>query len=194
MMNKGSVLWACLLLSACAGQSTIVLLPDESGKTGRLEVISAHGQRTLSQPYQATSSGRYMIDDEILEPGVVRERYGNVVGALPKAPQRFTLYFESGSDALTSDSLQQLAEIRAALAGFTAPELVVTGHTDRVGALGANDALSLKRAEQVRELLVNEGFVRESITVAGRGEREPAVPTEDEIAEPKNRRVEVKIR
>jgi len=30
--------------------------------------------------------------------------------------------------------------------------------------------------------------------VAGRGEREPAVPTADEVAEARNRRVEIKIR
>jgi flagellar motor protein MotB len=30
--------------------------------------------------------------------------------------------------------------------------------------------------------------------VAGRGEREPIVPTEDEVAEPRNRRVEITVR
>ena len=194
-MNKAAAIALfSLLLAGCASQSTIVLLPDASGKAGRLEVASEHGSRTLSEPYQATSSGRFMIDEQTLAATQVRERYGSVVGALPKAPQRFTLYFESGSDALTAESLQQLTAIRAALAGFAVPELVVTGHTDRVGALTGNDALSLKRAEQVRELLVSEGFVRETISVAGRGEREPAVPTDDEIDEPKNRRVEVKVR
>jgi len=194
-MNKNAAIaLSSMLLAGCASQSTIVLLPDASGKAGRLEVASEHGSRTLSEPYQAASSGRFMLDEQKLDASEVRERYGSVVGALPKAPRRFTLYFESGSDALTAESQQQLSAIRASLAGFSAPELVVTGHTDRVGALTLNDALSLKRAEQVRELLVGEGFVRETISVAGRGEREPAVATDDEVDEPKNRRVEVKVR
>ena len=37
-------------------------------------------------------------------------------------------------------------------------------------------------------------FSAELITAYGRGEREPAVPTADEVAEPRNRRAEVIIR
>jgi outer membrane protein OmpA-like peptidoglycan-associated protein len=50
------------------------------------------------------------------------------------------------------------------------------------------------RAESVREILVAAGVNRSVISVAGRGEREPAVPTADEVAEARNRRVEIKIR
>jgi outer membrane protein OmpA-like peptidoglycan-associated protein len=38
------------------------------------------------------------------------------------------------------------------------------------------------------------GVARDSIQVAGRGEREPLVPTPDEAAEPRNRRVEITVR
>lgn len=182
------------LIAACGTQSRVVLLPDESGKAGRLAVASAHGTTTLSEAYQGTSSGRFATDQTRLDPAQVNERYGDVLGALPKAPRRFVLYFESGGDVLTEASLQALATIHSALAEYAAPELVVIGHTDRVGALAANDTLSLLRAEVVRELLVTEGFARETISVIGRGEREPAVPTEDEVEEPRNRRVEVKLR
>jgi outer membrane protein OmpA-like peptidoglycan-associated protein len=70
----------------------------------------------------------------------------------------------------------------------------VVGHTDRVGSLTYNDALSLRRAERVRTGFVQMGIPREQISVAGRGEREPIVPTEDEVAEPRNRRVEITVR
>jgi hypothetical protein len=39
-----------------------------------------------------------------------------------------------------------------------------------------------------------DGHPREQVSVAGRGEREPIVPTEDEVAEPRNRRVEITVR
>jgi outer membrane protein OmpA-like peptidoglycan-associated protein len=38
------------------------------------------------------------------------------------------------------------------------------------------------------------GIRLEQVSVAGRGEREPLVTTEDEIAEPRNRRVEITVR
>ena len=58
----------------------------------------------------------------------------------------------------------------------------------------ANDALSAKRAQAVREQLAGEGVPVEKMEVAGRGEREPLVPTADEVDEPRNRRVEISIR
>jgi OOP family OmpA-OmpF porin len=80
------------------------------------------------------------------------------------------------------------------LATLPAGEAVVVGHTDRVGALEANDRLSLQRAALVRDMLVSAGIAPEAITVVGRGERAPAFMSADEVAEARNRRVEIKLR
>ena len=74
------------------------------------------------------------------------------------------------------------------------PDIVVIGHTDTIGALEWNDKLSLARAERVREALIAQGLPATRITAAGRGEREPLVTTADNVAEPRNRRVEVNVR
>ena len=71
---------------------------------------------------------------------------------------------------------------------------MVAGHTDRQGSLEANDALSLQRAQAVRALLIERGFQVELIEAVGRGERDPVVPTEDEVVEPRNRRAEIEVR
>ena len=71
---------------------------------------------------------------------------------------------------------------------------MIVGHTDRQGAADANDALSLRRANAIRELLISKGFRAELIDPVGRGEREPLVPTEDDVPEPRNRRAEVFVR
>ena len=87
-----------------------------------------------------------------------------------------------------------LDQLRSYLRSHPAPEIVVIGHTDRVGSVQANDLLSRQRAETVRGFLLEAGFQAASMEVAGRGEREPLVPTPDEIAEPLNRRVEINVR
>ena len=46
----------------------------------------------------------------------------------------------------------------------------------------------------MRDEFVKLGIAPDRITVAGRGEREPLVPTEDGVAEPRNRRVEINVR
>jgi outer membrane protein OmpA-like peptidoglycan-associated protein len=87
-----------------------------------------------------------------------------------------------------------LDELKAFLATHPAPQITVIGHTDRMGTVEYNDALSRQRAETVRELLVEVGIQASSMDVAGRGEREPLVPTADEVPEERNRRVEINVR
>jgi outer membrane protein OmpA-like peptidoglycan-associated protein len=87
-----------------------------------------------------------------------------------------------------------VTELKAELARRAAPEVTVIGHTDRVGKAEANDALSIKRAQILRTMLIAQGVPSTAIEAAGRGEREPLVPTADEVAEPKNRRVEISVR
>ena len=72
--------------------------------------------------------------------------------------------------------------------------MVVIGHSDRLASDEFNDRLSLQRAGRVREELVRLGIPPARIQPAGRGEREPLVPTADGVAEPRNRRVESNVR
>ena len=69
----------------------------------------------------------------------------------------------------------------------------VTGHADRAGSTDNNLALSLRRADAVRQALIAGGISADQITVSGRGEEEPAVPTPDGVREQANRRVEIII-
>jgi len=85
-------------------------------------------------------------------------------------------------------------QIFGEIAKRPAPEIAVVGHTDRVGSDQSNDALSLKRAEFVRNALIKRGIAPENIQASGRGEREPIVPTADGVSEPRNRRVEIIVR
>jgi len=69
---------------------------------------------------------------------------------------------------------------------------VVSGEITRAEAYDQN--LSQRRAETVRDALLNDGFDVRAISIAGRGYREPLVPTPPHTAEPRNRRVEITTR
>ncbi|MDP1748828.1 MAG: OmpA family protein, partial [Reyranella sp.] len=68
-----------------------------------------------------------------------------------------------------------------------------TGHTDTSGPEAYNMALSLRRANTVKDALVREGVPATAITVIGRGEAGLLVKTADGVREPQNRRVEIVI-
>lgn len=71
--------------------------------------------------------------------------------------------------------------------------LTVTGHTDRSGSDSYNNALSTKRATAVAQMLGAQGADGGQLTVSGRGEGEPKVPTADGERNPQNRRVEITV-
>jgi outer membrane protein OmpA-like peptidoglycan-associated protein len=71
--------------------------------------------------------------------------------------------------------------------------LTVTGHTDRSGSDPYNNALSVKRAEAVAQMLGAQGADRGVLSVSGHGESEPKVPTPDGERNPQNRRVEITV-
>ena len=198
-MNTRSSLSLCVLLglAGCAQLSDrVILLPGPNGQAGAVEVqsLASGAKARLDRPYARADVRGGDIESGVTSPAAVDEAYGELSRAQPARPRAFVVRFQANSDQLTADSQPVLAEALALLPSLPAAEMIVTGHTDRVGTLEANDKLSIVRAQAVSELLVKAGVARELISVVGRGEREPLIPTADEVAEPGNRRVDIKLR
>jgi OOP family OmpA-OmpF porin len=83
--------------------------------------------------------------------------------------------------------------IQQAASWYKAGVITVTGHTDRSGPASYNMALSLRRANAVKEALVHDGVPASAIKVIGKGETQPLLPTDDGVREPQNRRVEIMV-
>jgi outer membrane protein OmpA-like peptidoglycan-associated protein len=173
---------------------TVVVLPSLDGHRGTVVVHQGAAIQVLDQPYATSrmSGGRLEKTESSAEE--VGARFATALHALPQRPEAFTLYFVTGTDELTDESKGELQKVLAALAERKVPDVLVIGHTDTVGDLEWNDRLSAQRAETVKGFLVGIGIPAERIRVAGRGEREPLVPTADNVEEPRNRRVEINVR
>ena len=111
----------------------------------------------------------------------------------PVAPPSFMVFFDWDRSNL---SAQALATIHQAADAFRAKgnaRITATGHTDTSGPEAYNMALSLRRANAVKDALVRDGVPAQAITVIGMGEKGLLVPTADGVREPQNRRVEIVI-
>jgi outer membrane protein OmpA-like peptidoglycan-associated protein len=73
-------------------------------------------------------------------------------------------------------------------------QVLVTGHSDRTGSRTARRAISLARAEAIRDRLVSHGVHAGLIEVRALRDSKPVVATEDGVPEPDNRRVDITFR
>lgn len=172
----------------------VILLPNKDGRSSALIVSRATGEQRLAVPYEGVELAQGEEQRKEYKQEDVQKRYGEMLEAQPARPFTYTLYFNTATTELTSQSRASLNEVRQKIRNFPAAQVTVIGHTDRVGSTEANDALSLKRAASIRELLIQIGIPKEAIEIVGRGEREPLVQTSDGVAEERNRRVEIKLR
>lgn len=102
------------------------------------------------------------------------------------------IYFPSDASRLEVD--QRLNEYFDKLARRVRDDqrtLEITGHTDSQGGVDRNYKLGLKRAEALKQLLLNRGIQNERIMIYSKGESEPRASNDSEGGRSQNRRVEI---
>ncbi|MBL8831168.1 MAG: OmpA family protein [Rhodospirillales bacterium] len=108
-------------------------------------------------------------------------------------PRAFTVFFEFDKSNVSEDANRVLVQAAESAKAGIFTRIRATGHADTMGTPRYNMALSIRRANAVRDVLVREGIPATQIVVIGRGETQLLVPTPDQINEPRNRRVEIVI-
>jgi len=102
--------------------------------------------------------------------------------------------FRSGSADLTPAATGTLSKLGKALANpsLAGYKFRIEGHTDTVGTPEQNKVLSQARADKVAAFLESQfGVTADRLQPVGLGEDGLLVPTPDQTAEPRNRRVHV---
>lgn len=188
-----------LLLSSCAStaKNMVVLQSDPDGKTGEVVVSNRGGSQVLTRSghtTEITNATAAPSKPVQAESGQIAKTFGPALAALPDPPVRYILYFQSSSANLTEDSEKLIAQILASVKARQSTDLSIIGHTDRKGSRQGNYRLGLERALAIKKLLVSKGVDPSIIETESHGEDNPLIKTEDEVADPRNRRVEVTVR
>jgi OmpA-OmpF porin, OOP family len=110
----------------------------------------------------------------------------------PVAPS-FMVFFDWDRSNLSPQALNTIKQAADAYKTKGSARVTATGHTDKSGPDAYNMALSLRRANTVKDALVRDGVPATAISVIGKGETQPLVQTADGVREPQNRRVEIVI-
>ena len=186
-----------LLLVACGKKSIVVLVPEPTGSVGRITVSNSAGFVEISKPNQATE-----IINENTAPSAPAEIKGEKINALfsealailPPNPIHFILFIEKDSTRVSPESLNQISEIIVIIKERASDHISVIGHTDTLGDEDYNQNLSFKRATAVKNLLIQQGIREDLIETTSHGKKNLLIKTQDNVAEVKNRRVEVVVR
>ena len=89
--------------------------------------------------------------------------------------ETFIVYFDWDSDAVDRSGDRVIDEAVTAANSLGIADFSITGHADRSGSDDYNLNLSLRRADNVKAALIARGVDEAGISVAGRGEAEPAI-------------------
>jgi OOP family OmpA-OmpF porin len=109
------------------------------------------------------------------------------------APPSFMVFFDWDRSDLSQQAQGVIAQAANSYKQKGNARVTATGHADRSGPDAYNMALSLRRANAVKDALVRNGVPANVIVVTGRGESMPLVQTADGVREPQNRRVEIVV-
>jgi outer membrane protein OmpA-like peptidoglycan-associated protein len=177
--------------------ATVGLVADEKGNVGKVAVLDKKTGAERGELSAADTEAK--TGGKKIKAKASKGRFGDIYGKLPSRAVVKELTFETGTTTVTQQSQQTLAELLEVWTKVQkVSDIQIIGYADATGtSADENLKLSIRRAEAVKELLANQGFVftDDNSEVVGRGDIEaPRGPDGKGIPDENSRRVTVVIR
>jgi outer membrane protein OmpA-like peptidoglycan-associated protein len=177
------------------GIEAVSLLVSRSSAAGFVQVTQAGGTVTVPQVTTSTMS----TETPIIQPPVVPVSVAVPADLGPRLETGGSialddLVFASGAATLATGDYASLTDLATYLKANPARIVAIVGHTDASGGLDANIALSRKRAQSVRRVLIDAlGVPGGQVQAEGVGYLSPRASNLTETGRTQNRRVEVML-
>jgi outer membrane protein OmpA-like peptidoglycan-associated protein len=167
--------------------------PDEATISAEVDRLTALLNRTLPATVVTQYQNRRITLKGWAEDEAVLAAIGRAFEVIPGVqsvssallidapPDKIRLYFELGETNPIAIGERKLESVQRFLREFPNLQLDIIGHADRIGSIEQNQALSLARAEQVRQLLVNRGIDASRLTVRGSLELPPGIDPQQSL-------------
>jgi outer membrane protein OmpA-like peptidoglycan-associated protein len=103
------------------------------------------------------------------------------------------ILFDFNKASLKSEFEKRLGQIAEILRKYPELDIIISGHTDNIGAESYNQNLSENRAKTVSDYLIKKGIAPNRLSYIGYGSQKPLLDNSTETGRAQNRRVEIKI-
>ena len=127
------------------------------------------------------------LREQLRAAGVSVERRGDTIAL----NMQNDILFAVGSSQLESRAKEVLHAVAVVLKKYDETRVNVHGFTDTTGTAARNEELSQRRAQVVADELMSSGVASNRLNTRGMGETNLKVATKDNVAEARNRRVEI---
>jgi len=128
--------------------------------------------------------------------GSIGYNLANYLQSNQPAPKTFVfdnLNYDTASDGLTADSQPTVSTLASILKAYPNSAVRVVGYTDNQGDVAANQALSERRAMNVKTALVDDGVAADRVQAVGMGEAKPIADNASDEGRARNRRTELEV-
>jgi OOP family OmpA-OmpF porin len=102
-------------------------------------------------------------------------------------------FFDVNKAVLKPEAKAKLDDLASKVSSINLEVIIAVGHTDSDGSDKANERLSLRRADAVKEYLGSKGIEKGRIYSEGKGEKQPVADNRTKEGKAKNRRVEIEV-
>ncbi len=103
------------------------------------------------------------------------------------------IFFDFDKDELKPESMSSLKRLYEFLVSNYNVNIYIVGHTDNVGSAIYNESLSLRRAESVKNYLLEKGIKEGRALTKGMGDKQPILPNDTPENRALNRRITIAI-
>ncbi|HTP28075.1 MAG TPA: OmpA family protein [Anaeromyxobacteraceae bacterium] len=194
-MRRHGIQAAALAASLVIGCKT----PDRKAAAGAgataegAGAADAGGGQALSGGVSAVAGGSIglYLDKQVKELAEVVEAKRNDNGVIVNV--KCELLFGAGSAKLKEEAVAQLDKVGDVVAKYSDDHVRVEGYTDSKGRSSRNKALSRRRAEAVKQVLVSRGVKEAQVTAVGLGAVKPIASNKTVAGRATNRRIELHI-
>jgi OOP family OmpA-OmpF porin len=158
--------------------------------------IAKDAQNKANGAQSSANSAQAAADAASQKADAVRAQLEKQLGSIGdyKASTEVTINFATNSAKLTSEDQADLDKFAAATSSMKRYIIALVGHTDQVGSVNYNLALSRRRAEAVQTYLIAKGNVPVfRIQIVGLGKDQPVDDSKTRAGRAKNRRVDVTL-